>query len=175
MLLSGLPGCGHAAEPTPPPPARAEPEPDPAPPPLDPPSGDDPFEGTWWVGARDLPTFGLQLSIRATRIEGTYSGRAVAFDWRGSESPQRLFRPSRPVTLTAHRKDGHTEISGPVPQVDAEGRPNGQQGHWLAELVDAHPAGGPRRLNGRLTVTDRTAAEGVVVEVSREFRPWSGP
>ena len=171
-LCLALPGCGGAVEPTPPP---ASAEPDPAPPPLDPPSGTDPFEGTWWVGARELPTFGLRLDVRATRVEGTYSGQAVAFDWRGSEAPLRLFRPTRPVTLTAHRKEGRTEISGPVPQVDAAGRPNGQEGHWLLELVDAQPAGGPRRMTGQLMLTDRTSEVGTAVEVSREFRPWSGP
>jgi hypothetical protein len=78
------------------------------------------------------------------------------------------------VALTAHRNGGHTEISGPMPEVDAEGRPNGQHGHWLLELTDAPPAGGPRRMTGRLVLTDGTKEEGVAVEISREFLPWNG-
>ena len=79
------------------------------------------------------------------------------------------------MTLTAHRDEGSTEISGPVPELDAGGLPNGQHGHWVLVLSDAHPAGGPRRMNGRLVLSERTGPDGVAVEVSREFRPWSGP
>lgn len=128
--------------------------------------------GDWWVLAPALPTHALRLTLvrRADDPDRAWDGSWRSFDWRGTERPHLLARGSHPVAVSARRNlSGQLEVHGPVPQIDAQGRPTGQEGacHLVVEQVSL--AGQPLRFAGTLT---RDGQPAVPVELTTAFRTW---
>lgn len=131
-------------------------------------------EGDWWVLAPSLPTHGLRLTLvrRDQDPDGAWEGSWRSFDWRGTEHAHLLARASRPVAVSAQRDHGgRLVVHGPVPQIDARGRPTGQEGRWQLVLEQVSLAGQPLRFSGTLA---RDEGPGVPVELTTAFRAW-GP
>jgi hypothetical protein len=160
-----LAGCGDDAAP---PAAAAMPAEQP-PAPATAPTTESGFGGTWYLFMSDLPWIALRLEV-LTLPEGTRPTWS-SFDWSGSHERDELAARSRPVVVKLEGDPRALVIDGPAPMVDEHGQPNGHRGTWHMELRAA--LDGPPRLVGRATHTDITQPEGVSVEMTREFRPWT--
>ncbi len=131
--------------------------------------------GTWWVLTPELPYLGLRLELRPTRVQDTLEGTCVAFDWRGTESGDALYRASRPVSVRATaRVQGQQlalSVSGPTPMISAEGNPNGMSGRWQLRASVSLEA--ERSLQGTLIHSELTDADGLPCHVVSAFRRWA--
>ena len=130
--------------------------------------------GTWWALAPSLPFMALRMDLVETGSDGVWEGNWITFDWRASADGADLARRSRPVTIAgrSNGEDGFV-ITGPSPQIDASGNPNGNRGRWELTVKRSSLPGEPLRLSGLAVHTELTDREGVAVELSRHFRAWA--
>lgn len=134
--------------------------------------------GSWWVLAPALPVQGLYLTLEESGTgegpdDGPWDGSWVSFDWRGTKEGGEPARASRPVEVSARRDGDVIVVSGPVPQVDALGRPTGASGHWELAVKAASLPGQPLHFTGRMVHSEGSPARDVEVEVLSTFRSWA--
>lgn len=134
------------------------------------------IEGDWWVLCADLPHQAFKLSLLAGDANTDFwEGSWIVFDWRGTVHPGALARASAAVSVSAHRSAGGTIIiSGPVPQVDAQGLPTGETGAWELTVQQISLAGQPLRYGGSMRHSDDAGGEPALnVELETGFRAWA--
>lgn len=138
-----------------------------------PPADPDALAGTWWIVFPELPYEGLRLTLeQPAPSRGSWEGSWISFDWRSTRSPSDLARPSRPVAVTARREGDAVRVIGPAPQIDAQGRPNGDHGTWDLLVRRSSLPGEPARHTGRARHPPLTGEGETPVDMSRSFRPY---
>lgn len=134
------------------------------------------LEGDWWVLCADLPHQAFKLSLLAGDANTDFwEGSWIVFDWRGTVHQGALARASAPVSVSAHRSaDGTIIITGPVPQVDAQGLPTGETGAWELAVQQVSLAGQPLRYSGSIRHSDNAGGEPALkVDLETGFRSWA--
>lgn len=134
------------------------------------------FAGDWWVLCTDLPHQAFKLSLLAPQeTEGFWEGSWISFDWRGTSHPGALSRASAAVAVSAHRgADGTIVITGPVPQIDAQGLPTGETGSWDLTVQRTSLTGQPLRYSGLIRHSEAAATlPALSVDLETSFKPWT--
>ncbi len=131
------------------------------------------MDGGWWALSDELPNRGIRLELQAEDDPHAWSGSWLSFDWRSSESAEELIRASLPVAMTVRAEQQELIITGPAPQLDESGTPNGQRGRWELRLRLVSAVGQPPEYAGLMKSSETPDAPGVKVRLKRTFTSWS--
>lgn len=131
------------------------------------------LQGAWWAFSRDSPYRSLRMEFLPTEDPGAWSGSWISFSWRGSERADALASPSLPVAIAARIERGDLVITGPAPQLDEHGKPNGDSGRWELRLRLVSPPGKPPVYSGVMLHQRYTGPRGVAVKLVRTFESWA--
>lgn len=134
------------------------------------------FAGDWWVLCTELPHQAFKLSLLAPQeVQGYWEGSWISFDWRGTAHSGALTRASAAVAVTAHQGGDDTIIiTGPVPQIDAQGLPTGDTGAWELTVQRISLTGQPLRYSGSMRHSETAdLAVPLTVELETSFRAWA--
>ncbi len=129
--------------------------------------------GAWWAVSRELPWCAFRLELEADVDPDAWTGSWTSFDWRGSAGADALARPSLPVAISARREGDALVVTGPAPQFDVSGVPNGERGRWELRVRRVNAPGKEDRYGGVLVHLDHTGPRGVAAVLQRGFEPWS--
>jgi hypothetical protein len=134
------------------------------------------FAGDWWVICAELPHQAFKLSLLAPdeRVD-FWEGSWIMFDWRGTSQAGALARASAAVAVNAHRgANGMIIITGPVPQIDAQGLPTGETGAWELAVQLISLTGQRLRYSGSMRhSSDPPGSRALDVELETTFRLWA--
>jgi hypothetical protein len=114
------------------------------------------------------------LDLVPTDDPDAWNGTWISFSWRGSDNEESLSRRSLPVAISARIERHEIIITGPSPQFDGPGTPNGDSGRWELRLRLVSPPDKPPVYSGIMVHAEYTSAQGVQVKLSRTFERWSG-
>lgn len=166
-LLFLTAACGPVQEPVDPAAAAAPVMPEPT-------GSPEHLEGTWWALSRATPYRAMRLDLISTEDPDAWIGHWTSFNWRGSENPDALSHPSLPVAISARVELQELIVTGPAPQFDAAGTPNGDSGLWEFRLRLVSQPGKPPVYSGVMVHADHTPERGLSVKLTRSLERWSG-
>jgi hypothetical protein len=139
------------------------------------PTGDpEDMTGSWWALSRDTPYRAFRIELTPTEDPDAWTGTWLTFSWRGSQHAETLSHPSLPVAIHARIELQDVIITGPAPQFDDTGTPNGDTGRWELRVHRVSPAGKPAAYAGVMVHPEDTPTHGTAVKFTRTFENWPG-